>query len=114
METIEQIYQEIAQYLDINYLIAFMAVAYLFKGALLEIVILATKKNLYKDKLTKNIIIFIIGTLMALPFWYVFNHDKMKLFVTFCVGTSIHDLLIKTLGTLYSAAIKKITNKTEE
>jgi hypothetical protein len=113
METIEQIYQEIAQYLDINYLIAFMAVAYLFKGALLEIVILATKKNLYKDKLTKNIIIFIIGTLMALPFWYVFNHDKMKLFVTFCVGTSIHDLLIKTLGTLYSAAIKKITNKTE-
>jgi hypothetical protein len=113
METIEQIYQEIEKYLDINYLIAFMAIAYLFKGVLLELIILVTKKNLYKDKLTKNIIIFVIGTLVALPFWYTFDHDKMKLFVTFCVGTSIHDLLIKTLGTLYSAAIKKITNKTE-
>jgi|688.fasta_scaffold21103_8 hypothetical protein len=113
METTEQIYQEIAQYLDINYLIAFMAIAYLFKGVLMELIILIIKKDLYKDKLTKNIIIFIIGTLVALPFWYVFDHDKMKLFVTFCVGTSIHDLLIKTLGTLYTVAIKKITNKTE-
>jgi hypothetical protein len=113
MKTTEQIYQEIAQYLDINYLIAFMAIAYLFKGVLMELIILIIKKDLYKDKLTKNIIIFIIGTLVALPFWYVFDHDKMKLFVTFCVGTSIHDLLIKTLGTLYTVAIKKITNKTE-
>ncbi len=113
METIEQIYQEIAQYLDINYLIAFMAIAYLFKGVLMELIILITKKDLYKNKLTKNIIIFIIGTLVALPFWYVFDHDKMKLFVTFCVGTSIHDLLIKTLETLYKIAIKKITNKVE-
>ena len=113
METTEQIYQEIAQYLDINYLIAFMAIAYLFKGVLMELIILIIKKDFYKDKLTKNIIIFIIGTLVALPFWYVFDHDKMKLFVTFCVGTSIHDLLIKTLGTLYTVAIKKITNKTE-
>jgi hypothetical protein len=88
-----------------------MAIAYLFKGVLMELIILIIKKDLYKDKLTKNIIIFIIGTLVALPFWYVFDHDKMKLFVTFCVGTSIHDLLIKTLGTLYTVAIKKITNK---
>jgi hypothetical protein len=78
-----------------------------------DVPVLIIKKDLYKDKLTKNIIIFIIGTLVALPFWYVFDHDKMKLFVTFCVGTSIHDLLIKTLGTLYSTAIKKITNKAE-
>ena len=109
----EIIYEEIADYLDLSYLIAFMAIAYLFKGVLLELIILITKKNLYKDKLTKNIIIFVIGTLVALPFWYVFDHDKMKLFVTFCVGTSIHDLLIKTLGTLYSAAIKKINKKEE-
>jgi hypothetical protein len=113
METIEQIYQEIEKYLDINYLIAFMAIAYLFKGVLMELIILITKKDLYKNKLIKNFIIFVIGTLVALPFWYTFDHDKMKLFVTFCVGTSIHDLLIKTLGIIYTAIIKKI-NKREE
>jgi len=99
-----QIIIEIEKYLDIYYLIAFMALAYMFKGLILEIIISLSKVDLSKSKLAKNLIVFFIATLCAVPFYTFFNHDKMKLFVTFCVGTSTHDLLIKTLN----AAFKKI------
>lgn len=111
MEITEQIYNEIIKYLDIPYLLAFMAFGYMFKHLFLNIIVLITKKDLYKSKVVKNLIIFFIGTLIAIPFWYGFKHDKMILFVTFCVGTSIHDLIIKTLGMIYSSLVKKILNK---
>jgi TctA family transporter len=114
METIQQTYNEIIKYIDLPYLLAFMAIAYMLKSVIMEIIVFISKKDLYKSKLTKNLIIFFIGTITALPFWYGFGHDKMMLFVTFCVGTSIHDLLVKTISTVYAALLKKFLKTKED
>lgn len=114
METIQQTYNEIIKYIDLPYLLSFMAIAYMLKTILLDIVVFISKKDLYKSKLTKNLIIFFIGTVTSLPFWYGFGHDKMMLFVTFCVGTSIHDLLVKTLGTIYTTLLKRFLKTKED
>ena len=113
MEIIEKIWAEINPYIDIAYLISFMSIAYFLKGFFLELIIYITKKNFRESKVVKNFIVFLIGSLTALFFILFFEHDKMKLFVSFCVGTSLHDLLIKTLTTLYKAAINKIKTKDE-
>ena len=89
-----------------------MALAYMFKGLILEIVIKLSKVDLSKSKLAKNLIVFAIASLCAIPFYTFFNHDRMKLFVTFCVGTSTHDLLIKTINAIYKKMLSNYLKDT--
>lgn len=85
--------QFITKYIDVYYLLAFMGLTYAFKGGL-ELLIL---KIIRMRKMSGSVTTFIIGSLVAIPFWCCFGNDKMNLFVTWCVGTAIHDLLIKHL-----------------
>ena len=81
---------EIDKYIDTQYLIAFMAVTYTAKSW-----VNAAFEYIIKMRIKKHhFAVFVIGTLVALPFWFGFQHDKMKLFLTYCIGTALHSHLI--------------------
>ena len=42
----------------------------------------------------KTAVVFCIGTIVAIPFWFWFHIDRAKLLVTYAVGTSLHELII--------------------
>jgi hypothetical protein len=104
-EEIKEIYTELSTYIDLVYLVCFMSITYLTKDLMSDTIIYITKKDLSKDRLFKALTVLFIGTLVALPFWFYFEHDKLKLFITYCVGTSFHEIIIKSLLSI----ITKIT-----
>lgn len=81
---------ELDKYIDVYYLIAFMSLAYTTKGWVNSLLQYISKMRIKKHHLA----VFIIGSLTALPFWLYFEHDKMKLFLTYAIGTAIHSHLI--------------------
>ena len=99
-----EIINQIEQYIDLYYLIAFMAVTYSAKGWVTSLIEYLTKRRMKKHHAS----VFIIGTLIALPFWFGFNHDKFKLFMTYCIGTALHSHLIAyVLGKFRKATSKE-------
>lgn len=81
---------EIDKYIDVSYLIVFMAIAYTTKGWVNSLI-----QYLLKTRIKKHhAAVFIIGSITALPFWLYFDHDKMKLLITYAIGTAIHSHLI--------------------
>lgn len=82
----------ITKYIDLYYLIAFMAVTYSLKNTFH-----AGLQWLFRHKVNKHFAVFLIGFLVALPFWLYFKHDKLVLVITYAIGTSIHDLIIAYL-----------------
>lgn len=85
-----EIISEIEKYIDVYYLVAFMAVTYSSKGWINAVIEYFTKIRFKKHHLA----VFIIGSLVAIPFWFGFGHDKMKIFMTYCIGTALHSHLI--------------------
>lgn len=106
MELLKHIYGEIEQYLDVPYIVVFMSITYLLKDFLHDTLIYITKKDLRDSKPSKHLIVFFIGTIVAIPFWFFFGHDKMILFVSYCVGTSLHSVVLNTLNMLYKKFLK--------
>lgn len=85
-----EIINEIDKYIDVYYLIAFMSIAYTCKGWVNSII-----EYVFKVRIKKHhAAVFLIGSLVAIPFWTYFGHDKMKLFLTYSIGTAIHSHLI--------------------
>lgn len=80
------------KYIDLYYLIVFMAVTYSMKNT-----VQAALQYFFKTRINKHFAVFFIGSVVALPFWLYFKHDTMILLVTYTVGTSIHDLIIRYL-----------------
>ena len=89
MEIIPSI-TEIQKYINGPFLAVFVLLSYRLKGPLSETL-----------KINKTYIVFIIATVVAIPFWVIFKCDKLQLFITYAVGTSFHELII-------GAIIKKL------
>lgn len=88
-----EIINEVNNYIDVSYLIAFMAITYSAKGWVNSLIEYLTKTRIKKH----HFAVFIIGTVVAIPFWlelFSTGHDKMKLFMTYCIGTALHSHLI--------------------
>lgn len=89
MEDIFNSIPSIAEYINFYFLISFILLTRFFKKPLHSLLV-----GLLKQKMSKHWAVFIIGTLTALPFWLYFKHEKMILFVSYCVGTTLYDLII--------------------
>lgn len=92
----------ITKYINIYYLIAFMAVTYSLKNTFHSALQWA-----FRHKVNKHFAVFLIGFIVALPFWLYFKHDKLVLLLTYAVGTSIHDLIIEYLIRKAKAKLKE-------
>ena len=88
-----EIITEVNKYVDVAYLIAFMAVTYSAKGWVNSLFEYLTKTRIKKH----HFAVFIIGTIVAIPFWlgaFGEEHNRMQLFMTYCIGTALHSHLI--------------------
>lgn len=95
-----ELISEIDKYIDTYYLVVFMSLAYTCKGWVNSLL-----QYLFKIRIKKHhAAVFIIGTLAALPFWLYFDHDKMKLLITYTLGTALHSHFINYI-------LKKFKNK---
>ena len=74
---------EIQKYISWPYMLVFMLFSYAFKGLLSKAL-----------RINKTVIVFAIGTLVALPFWLYFKYDPLQLLITYAAGTSLHELII--------------------
>ena len=74
---------EIQKYINWQYLLVFMLFSYAFKGLLSKAL-----------KINKTVVVFAIGTLIAIPWWLAFKGDPMQLLITYAAGTSLHELII--------------------
>ena len=85
METVEKILDMASVYFNIPYLLAFILLSYAVKknfGVWLETI---TKKK-WKSVYT----VLVIAALVSVIF-LVRGDDPMKLFLTYCLGTSLHE-----------------------
>jgi len=108
------------QYIALPYLIAFVFSAYAFKDPLCALLNWAFFRKTPRVSPSMHWVVFIIGTLVALPFLFipswrpdilvkvpnegdpvVYNSYGLRLFVTYCVGTVLHDLIIYRIIKLF-------------
>lgn len=92
----------ITQYIDWPYLVVFMCLTYTCLNWLHSAIQYLTSRII-----RKRLIVFLIGTVCAVPFWYEWKHDPINLLVTWSVGLSMHDYLV----VLVIDAIGKVRSK---
>ena len=99
MDWLEQIWNQIINYVSVPYLLTFMFLAYTVKknfGKLLQKITKFDWKSAYT--------VLAIATIVAIPFLIWTEETPVKIIVTYAVGTSLHELLFKFIES-------KITNK---
>lgn len=80
--------REALKYVHWVYLLVFMVTTYTLKEPVHAIL------NGFFPKIESKVwAVFIIGFIMAIPFWMQ-GDPKMQLFITYTLGTSLHDLII--------------------
>jgi len=95
---------ELNKYIDVYYLVSFMLIASITKDTLHSAIVYVFNKRFKKQYLS----VFIIGTIVAVPFWLnLFDTEptKIQLFMTYCLGTVFHSHFFKQISNL----IKKPT-----
>ena len=76
-------FTEIQKYINWQYLLVFMLFSYAFKGLLAKAL-----------KINKTVIVFTIGTVIAIPWLIYFKGDPMQLLISYAAGTSLHELIL--------------------
>ena len=90
MEWLDQIWAQLAVYVDITYMVSFMLLSYLVKRYFQDFLFKITKMK-WKTVYT----VLIIATLLAVPFiLFSFARWEQILF-SFTLGTSLHELIFK-------------------
>jgi len=90
MEWLEQIWQQIAQYISIPYLLIFMLLSYFVKKYFSEWLMKITKMK-WRTVFT----VLILATLVAIPFLIWSEETWVKILFTYALGTSLHELIFK-------------------
>ena len=88
MEWLAQVWEQIATYISVPYLLTFMLLAYFVKkyfGDLLK------KITRFKWKCVYTVLI--LATLVAIPFAIWSDEGWLKLLFSYAVGTSLHELI---------------------
>jgi hypothetical protein len=82
----------INQYISFGYLVVFIFLSYGLRDFVGQFVgLFSVQRNVKKYS------VFAIATILAPVWYYFFGEDPLKLFVTFAVGTSLYELIIKAI-----------------
>ncbi len=97
-EITAEIISTIGKYISFGYLIVFIFMSYGLRDFFDKIVGIFSE-----DKKVRKYSVFVIATFLA-PIWYFyFGEDLLKLFVTYAVGTSLYELIIRAVITKFKA-----------
>lgn len=107
----ETIFMELVkQWVSFPYALTFIFLCYgIFKMIKVKKIVL----NIFERevKISKKYVVLILAFLVAIPFYFLIDGEKnvvlMKLIVTYAIGTSIYELLIKQLDNYLSNIGKK-------
>lgn len=82
----------ITQHISVPYLLSLVFLSYGLRDIVGDFIGVFTI-----NKKVRTWSVFIIATLLAFVFGVFFKEDPVKLFVTYCVGTSLYELIIKVI-----------------
>ncbi len=99
--------EQFFQYIDWVYLVIFMSMAYTFKNLLTSIFTMLLQYKWPTAQADKKFSIFVIGVVIALPFYYLFDSKLLALIFSATVGTSLHDWFIQYIIKLYNSKFGK-------
>lgn len=88
MEWLEQVWQQMGEYISVPYLLIFMLLSYFIKkyfGEWLSKITNTKWKNVYT--------VLFIATVTAIPFLFWSQEDWVKILFSYAVGTSLHELV---------------------
>lgn len=96
MEWFDLIWDQIAVYVDIQYLIVFMLLAYMAKKYFGQALFVITKMQ-WRTVYT----VLVIATLTAIPFLVFGSTRWEQILFSFTLGTSLHELIFKRIERLF-------------
>jgi len=97
MEWLDQIWQQIAQYVSVPYLLMFMLLSYLVKRYFTDWLLRITNLK-WKTVYT----VLIIATLTAIPFLICTEETWVQILFSYALGTSLHELIFKWIEDKFS------------
>jgi len=78
------------QYVSIPYLLTFILLSYALKDLGASVLVGLSSRI----KFPKQTVVLLIGVFVGMVFFYAFGEDRIKLAVSYAVGTSMYDLVI--------------------
>lgn len=90
MDFMNQIWGQVINYVSVPYLLIFILAAYLVK-TYLGVLLQKWTKFHWKPVYT----VFAIATLIAVPFLLFSEEGWVKILFTYCLGTSLHELIFQ-------------------
>ncbi len=85
------LYDELEKYIDLPFLITVICIGYALSGALANLI----ERVFHVTKDGKVYSVFLIATILAIPFKYLFGVPNLKLMVTYGVATSMYEVVVK-------------------
>ena len=82
MEFLDQLWSQIAQYVNVPYLLTFMLLTYFVR-------------HNWTFRIKTTYVVLIIATLCAVPYFFIVGIEWNKLLFSYVLGTSLHELLFK-------------------
>ena len=93
MELFDWIWTQINMYISVPYIVIFMLVSYMVKEYFEKVLNKITKiewKTVYS--------VLLIAAIIAIPFIIFSNEGWQKIAVTYCVGTSLHEVAFRWIS----------------
>lgn len=97
MEWFDLVWGQIAVYVDVQYLIVFMLLAYMAKKYFEQALFLLTNKQ-WKTVYT----VLVIAAITAIPFLVFGDTGWEQVLFSFTLGTSLHELVFKRIEKLFT------------
>lgn len=88
MDWMNQVWEQIGQYISVPFLLTFILLAYFVKKTFGAWLTKITKKK-WKTAYT----VLIIATLVAIPYFILTDVGWMKIMFSYAAGTSLHELI---------------------
>lgn len=90
MEFLEKVWEQMALYVSVPYLLIFMLLAYFIKKYFE-----AGLTKLFGIKFHMVYVVLILATLLAVPFFIWSDEGVVKILATYAIGTSLHELIFQ-------------------
>ena len=95
MEWLDQIWQQMEEYISIPYLLSFMLLAYLVKRYFQGFIL---KK--WKQQIKSAFIVLVIAAIIAIPF-LVCGSEWQRVIFSYAIGTSLHELIFNKIEDIF-------------
>jgi hypothetical protein len=96
MEWLDQVWAQVAQYINVPYLLIFVLIAYLVKKYLGELIQRITPFN-WQTVYT----VLIIATIVAIPFLLFTEISWVEILFSYTLGTTLHELIFQWIEKLF-------------